>query len=506
MSGASDSEESNELPPMIQQQLERAATIQALGRDFTSYTHDANFCIYFKIVHNRREAEEDIKGETFHPDFVHQFFVSGERIFGYKRPIIRLFYTASRLKRYVNVDYQDKLTKEKDGIDADDIYDSLRPVLEEMEHTRDLNQFINDVESQEEKEFRPPGTLLHEFESKYRKPKLLSRAQVEQLQQAGLDIEKSGHNGVKLSQNGHASTSNGQSSRSNEAGSSTSQTNSPLCNKKYQIYHANKDTPGFSRFQARMQSLIMWFIESATMIDSEDPRWDFFMIYEKHNPSAGDDDSQSTPLSTEDRYLFAGYATVYRYYAYPDKTRPRVSQMLLLPPYRRNTLGTALLQSIYDYFKQQISTLDITAEDPDEEFIAMRDFLDCKNCMHLSSYKKENLLKGWSEDMAKEAQQKLKLCQRQARKVYEILKFNSIDHDNEEQMTAYRLEIKNRLNIPHRRSMLDCDKMDKLGLELPEEMRMLRDNQRMQLASLDENFKELVKQYQHTVDKLKNAC
>lgn len=312
-------------------------------------------------------------------------------------------------------------------------------------------------------------------------------------------------NGTGPSTNG---VSNGptNSARSHEVTGSSSTNNSShadtsSCRKKFQIYHCNSETVGFNQFQARMQSLVMWFIESATMVDFQDPRWDFFIVFEKYNPSLNED-PQATPISSDDRYYFAGYASVYRYYAYPDRTRPRVSQMLLLPPYRRNGLGTALLQSIYDYYAKQPSTLDITAEDPDEEFISMRDFLDCKNCMDLPKFQPDELRKGWSVDTAKEAQEKLKLCQRQSRKVYEILKLMSIDRSNNEEYRGYILEIKNRLNIPNQRLKLDCDKVLKRGYELPEELRIQRENQRLSAAQLDENYQELVKQYQHTIDKL----
>lgn len=464
----------------------REAEIRALGRDFTSYTYDGNFCVYFKLVHDRSEAECDIKEDTFFPDFVHQFFVDSERIFGYKKPILRIFYSASRLKRYVKFDYEDKLSKEKDGIEPDNVMSYLTPILEDIEFTQDLNQFINDVESAEERNFKPPGDLLVEFEAPYHKPTMLSRAQLENMAETG-DFSTNG----KTNQNGHSSTTtNGISSAENSESANV---------KKYLILHANASTKGFSSFQARMQSLVMWFIESANMIDYEDPRWDFFMVFEKYNPN-------TPPVSTEDRFYFAGYATVYKYYVYPDRTRPRVSQMLLLPPYRRNGLGTKLLQSIYDYYMKQQQTLDITAEDPDEDFISMRDFLDCRNCSKLASFQSASLKAGWNASVAKEAQEKLKLCHRQARKVYEILKLKMIDMTNEDEYRGYRLEIKNRLNIPNQRLRMDCNRVIQRGFELPDDKALkIPDNPRIVAANLEVNYQLLEKQYLHVIEKLNKS-
>lgn len=489
--------ESNESEVESQQETSpRELEIASLNKDFSSYTHDGNFCIYFKLIHNRREAEDDIRQDVFFPDFVHQFFTERERIFGYKKPIIRFFYSATRLKRYVRFDYEEKLTKDKDNIEADDVMKMLNPVLEEQEYTQDLNSFISDVESDDEKNFKPPGDLLLECEKQYLKPKMVSRAQAEQIgsQMTNGDAKQEDQKSSNCSANGRENAPTASSSDVYECDATPAR-------KRYQVYHANVDTKNFNLFQARMQTLIMWFIESATMIDFEDPRWDFFMMFERYNPSMSAD-PEATPLSTEDRYYFVGYATVYRYFAYPDRTRPRVSQMLILPPYRRNGLGTTLLQSIYDFYAKQAPTLDITTEDPDEEFIAMRDFLDCRNCLKLETFSRDNLKKGWTNDMAKEAQEKLKLCRRQARKVYEILKLRNTDQSNEEEERAYRLEIKNRLNIPHRRFQLDCDKVEKLGFELPDIMRAQKDNQKYAMAALEENYRELVSQYRRTIHKL----
>lgn len=483
--------------------------------DFGSYTADGNFCVYFKLMRSRQDAEQDIRRDTFYPDFVHQFFVDTERIFGYKKPVIRLFYSASRLKRYINFDYEEKLNREQHGIEPDDVLDCLNPVLNGLEWTQDLNQFIADLESKEEKEFRPPGDLLCETTIEYSLPSLLSRAQREQLELAGESVLPSGStNGASLNGFSASSSANNHSHQNGNPSTASASTDRPhlteadnnnaltTTKKKFQIFHANRDTRNFGPFQARMQTLIMWFIESATMIDFEDPRWDFFLIFEKYNPSDDCENSQETSLSTEDRYYFVGYSSVYRYYAYPDRTRPRVSQMLLLPPYRKNGIGTYLLQAIYDYYKIQPATLDITAEDPDEEFISMRDFLDCKNCLQLTHFQPERLSQGWSEEMAKEAQEKLRLCQRQSRKVYEILKLYRLNPDNEEDHRKYRLEIKNRLNIPNQRLKLDCDKVRKLGIELPDDMRNRLDNPRLAVTMLDENYQELERQYRRTIQKL----
>ena len=62
------------------------------------------------------------------------------------------------------------------------------------------------------------------------------------------------------------------------------------------------------------------------------------------------------------RYAFAGYLTAYRYFAYPENQRPRISQMLILPPFQRKGLGAKLLDSVCKSFWNRNKVVDITGE------------------------------------------------------------------------------------------------------------------------------------------------
>lgn len=62
------------------------------------------------------------------------------------------------------------------------------------------------------------------------------------------------------------------------------------------------------------------------------------------------------------RYASVGLATVYHYYAYPNHIRPRVSQVLILPPFQGIGLGTHLLQAIYHEYVGRDIVKDITGD------------------------------------------------------------------------------------------------------------------------------------------------
>ena len=55
-----------------------------------------------------------------------------------------------------------------------------------------------------------------------------------------------------------------------------------------------------------------------------------------------------------------GYTTVYQYYAYPQNTRPRISQMLVLPPFQRKGLGAEMLDVVQARYATNEKVVDIT--------------------------------------------------------------------------------------------------------------------------------------------------
>lgn len=60
------------------------------------------------------------------------------------------------------------------------------------------------------------------------------------------------------------------------------------------------------------------------------------------------------------RVAFAGYASLVRFYNYPDKIRPRIAQILLLPHYRGAGIGARFLKAIYSDLIQDPKVIDIT--------------------------------------------------------------------------------------------------------------------------------------------------
>jgi histone acetyltransferase 1 len=154
------------------------------------------------------------------------------------------------------------------------------------------------------------------------------------------------------------------------------------------------------------------------------------------------------------RYGFAGYTTVYPFYAYPDRTRLRISQFIILPPFQRtghggisnidkfDNLTAHLLQTVYNYGKS-VNCLEVCVEDPSREFQKMRDTVDLQNFkqvekgifgLYYDINSLDSQLGSWSEEYWKLIREKIKINREQVRRCYEMsllekIKFNNADEE-----------------------------------------------------------------------------
>ncbi|KAI1289179.1 Histone acetyltransferase type B catalytic subunit [Halotydeus destructor] len=385
------------------------------------YVATANDVIFLKLIRSQKDIEDDLKCNTFHPEFTHQFFGENEKIFGYRGLKIRLYYSSSNLTRFISMNYDEKISpKLSEGVSPDDVLEIMTDKME-GDYQTSMDKFSAAIE---ESSFKPFGQLLNQFKSRSKED----------------EIER-----------------------------------------VYEVYKADMSIAGFKDYHHKIRTFLLWFIDGASYIDEDDDRWDYFVLYEK-----------STGNGLGSNYHFAGFTTVYRYFAYPMKTRPRISQVLVLPPFQRQGLGAELLQAIYNYYISISDVLDITVEDPSDNFVRLRDYVDCKNCRKLASFSKSNLAKGWQDDMADEAQNVCRLNKKQSRRVYEILKLASIDRSNEEMYKAFRLEVKKRLNAP----------FAKLNRSTEKAFSQAAATKEMRMEELRAMYEEVEDEYLQTIDKL----
>jgi len=152
------------------------------------------------------------------------------------------------------------------------------------------------------------------------------------------------------------------------------------------------------------------------------------------------------------RYCFAGLITIYEYYAYPDNVRPRLSQVLVLPPFQRAGHGAELLRAAYAYCARAYDkgkVIDVTVEDPSPNFSRLRDKVDVENCWRAFP-DKDFWLGQWDDTKAAAIREKLLLGKAQARRVFEILQLHALNSRDPAVLRPYRLAIKKRLIQPHK--------------------------------------------------------
>ncbi|XP_071451696.1 histone acetyltransferase type B catalytic subunit [Hetaerina americana] len=414
------------------------------------YVSDANKALEFKLI--RREADIEDDKSTFNAEMSHQVFGEGETIFGYKNPRVQLYYTAAKLTTYMGMSYSEKMAKQDD---SEVVPDEVLSMVAEYLPPGFLTS-LSDLRAALPKEdnFTPFGELVHSFEAPASPATKLAN-----VADKGCDEMTS----------------------------------------KYEIYMCSMEScPAFRPYHEKLQTFVLWYVDGASFIDSDDPRWRFFVVYERYRKAS---DTAEGVGGGRWMYAVCGYATVYQYYAYPMNVRPRVAQALILPLFQGVGLGAELLSAISSHYARDPSVSDMTVEDSSEDFQRVRDYLDAISCISLPAFSPPLIKKGFSPEMVDQARKKFKIHKKQTRRVYEILRLRLTDRENEEEYKAYRLEIKNRLNAPFVKEQKTALKVQKL-MESPEAAARSFLSEEERIQSLVKLYNDLEEQYLRVVARL----
>ena len=174
----------------------------------------------------------------------------------------------------------------------------------------------------------------------------------------------------------------------------------------FEVWRGNLADPAVKQLVTRIQILVPLFIEGGSAIDVEDPdadRWTVFFLYQK---KAAASDANSSP------YVFAGYSTAYRFFAFRPPTPPlspsetdlekatlaqdfdlsqlpcrsRISQFIIIPLFQGKGLGPRLYSHIFQHYIDHPQTVEITVEDPNEAFDDLRDIADLQYLRQLPDF------------------------------------------------------------------------------------------------------------------------
>lgn len=130
----------------------------------------------------------------------------------------------------------------------------------------------------------------------------------------------------------------------------------------FDVYKSDLSDERTRDIMSRVHLLVLFLIEGGSGIDLDDAKWECYFLYQT-NPQR-----------------FIGFATVYPYYWFHPRIsthrRLRISQFLVLPPYRGRGYGAKLYEGLYRHLRSRREVVEITVEDPSERFDDLRDRCD----------------------------------------------------------------------------------------------------------------------------------
>ena len=188
---------------------------------------------------------------------------------------------------------------------------------------------------------------------------------------------------------------------------------------KRKLYNIDILNDNFTAESYSLQALCTFFIDNASFIPLETNFWGYFIIIETY-----DEKEKENNINDKNKaWHTIGFTSYKNFHVEFQKYYTMISQFFIMPPYQRKGLGTFLLENCYKYlFKEDKCCLEVTTEDPDIEFILMRDYTISK----IITYEKliDNLLDSFkgTEIDSKEIYEKFFLNKTEVNKITKYLK------------------------------------------------------------------------------------
>nr|CAI5819490.1 unnamed protein product [Callosobruchus analis] len=192
----------------------------------------------------------------------------------------------------------------------------------------------------------------------------------------------------------------------------------------YKITECDLKDEKFKEYHQRFETFIVWFIDAANFIDLEDEKWMIFYVYEE----------LEHPVTKKLCVTPIGFCTIYNFFCYPDKMRSRISQFFVLPSHQRRGIGAHLYHTVAQRLRELPSVVDITEN--------QRHRRQSFNFGEIE--RAQQKIATMSRDTAVKLMHEYKICQRQARRLVDILNCYSA-LKNKDEYQKYLDSIKNRI-------------------------------------------------------------
>ncbi|KAK4602765.1 hypothetical protein RGQ29_011677 [Quercus rubra] len=120
---------------------------------------------------------------------------------------------------------------------------------------------------------------------------------------------------------------------------------------------------------SRLIPLVLLLVDGSSPIDVSDPSWELYVLIQKKPDQQG-----------EIQCRVLGFSAIYRFYHYPDSSRLRLGQILVLPPYQHKGYGRYLMEVLNDVAVSE-DVYDLTVEEPLDYFQHVRTCVDLSHLL-----------------------------------------------------------------------------------------------------------------------------
>lgn len=200
----------------------------------------------------------------------------------------------------------------------------------------------------------------------------------------------------------------------------------------------------------RLVPLVLLLVDAGSPIDITDPSWGVYLAVESTKDDHGDVGVK-----------LLGFAASYKFYYYPDSSRLRLSQILVLPPYQGRGYGRLLLK-VLNSVAQSENIYDLSYEEPSEYLQHVRTCIDMHRLLAMESIKDalSSVVMHIKKDdesrktyklkfdppatAVEDVRRSLKINRKQFLQCWEILIYLELDHNDSRCMEYYRSIISDR--------------------------------------------------------------
>ncbi|KAK8553302.1 hypothetical protein V6N13_062111 [Hibiscus sabdariffa] len=226
--------------------------------------------------------------------------------------------------------------------------------------------------------------------------------------------------------------------------------NSDAASSDLEVVRLKIDNLAAGHLYSRLVPLVLLLVDGSNPIDVTDSSWELYLLSQK-----------KSDLPENTQHLLLGFAALYRFYHYPDGSRLRLSQILVLPPYQHKGYGSHLVEALSNVAISE-NVYDLTVEEPLDYFQHVRTSFDIKRLLSFESAQdavkstvsrlKQGKLSKKTHiprflpppDVVEEVRKTLKINKKQFLQCWEILIYLGLD-PIEKHMEDYVTIISNRV-------------------------------------------------------------